>query len=100
MLTMTKTLRVSQLHWIIPEMLTMKWDHGHNNSIVNGIPRIGYMKGGNAAKWNDEKMADVFLNEAQQYVRKIKKSHFFYIMHCSNRTFREHPALALPALRD
>ena len=29
-----------------PEMLGMMWSHGHNNSIVNGIPRIGYMKGG------------------------------------------------------
>ena len=27
-------------------MLRMKWHHGHNNSIVNGIPRIGFMKGG------------------------------------------------------
>tara|TARA_R110001592_G_scaffold61172_1_gene186351 strand:- start:946 stop:1482 length:537 start_codon:yes stop_codon:yes gene_type:complete len=33
-----------------PEMTTMKWHHGHNNSIVNGIPRIGFMKGGDAAK--------------------------------------------------
>lgn len=29
-----------------PELVTIKWHHGHNNSIVNGIPRIGYMKGG------------------------------------------------------
>ena len=25
-----------------PELLKMKWHHGHNNSIVNGIPRIGF----------------------------------------------------------
>jgi hypothetical protein len=36
-----------------PEMLTMKWHHGHNNSIVNGIPRIGFMKGGKSALWSD-----------------------------------------------
>ncbi len=35
-----------------PEMLKMKWHHGHNNSIVNGIPRIGFMKGGEKAKWD------------------------------------------------
>ena len=29
-----------------PELLSMKWHHGHNGSIVNGIPRIGFMKGG------------------------------------------------------
>ncbi|MDX2413799.1 MAG: sulfatase-like hydrolase/transferase, partial [Bacteroidales bacterium] len=25
-----------------PELLKMRWEHGHNNSIVNGIPRIGF----------------------------------------------------------
>ncbi len=60
-----------------PEMLKMKWHHGHNNSIVNGIPRIGFMKGGEAAKWIDEDMADYFLAEAQQYVKKHKNGPFF-----------------------
>ncbi|EAR02282.1 sulfatase family protein [Maribacter sp. HTCC2170] len=60
-----------------PEMLKMKWHHGHNNSIVNGIPRIGFMKGGEAAKWVDEDMADYFLEEAQQYVKDHKNSPFF-----------------------
>ena len=60
-----------------PEMLKMKWHHGHNNSIVNGIPRIGFMKGGEAAKWVDEDMADYFLAEAQQYVKKHKNEPFF-----------------------
>ena len=27
-----------------PELTTMKWHHGHNGSIVNGIPRIGLWK--------------------------------------------------------
>ena len=60
-----------------PELLKMKWDHGHNNSIVNGIPRIGFMKGGKKAKWIDEDMADVFLGKAQQYVRDHKNAPFF-----------------------
>ncbi len=60
-----------------PEMLKMKWHHGHNNSIVNGIPRIGFMKGGQAAKWNDETMADVFLEEAKQYIQNNKQKPFF-----------------------
>ena len=51
-----------------PELLTMKWHHGHNNSIVNGIPRIGYMKGGESAKWVDKDMADTFLLRAQNYI--------------------------------
>lgn len=60
-----------------PEMVTMKWHHGHNNSIVNGIPRIGYMKGGEAAKWSDTDMADHFLEKAQSYVKTHKKKPFF-----------------------
>lgn len=57
-----------------PEMLTMKWHHGHNNSIVNGIPRIGFMKGGEAAKWSDIDMADHFLEKAISYVKEEGKS--------------------------
>lgn len=60
-----------------PELTTMKWHHGHNNSIVNGIPRIGFMKGGEAAKWSDVDMADHFLAKAQQYVKAHKDGPFF-----------------------
>ncbi|HKK61912.1 MAG TPA: arylsulfatase [Bacteroidales bacterium] len=60
-----------------PELLTMKWHHGHNSSIVNGIPRIGYMKGGEAAKWSDVDMADHFLAEAKAYVDRNKEGPFF-----------------------
>lgn len=60
-----------------PELLTMKWHHGHNNSIVNGIPRIGFMKGGDAAKWSDIDMADNFLVRAQNYVKSHKDKPFF-----------------------
>jgi arylsulfatase A-like enzyme len=60
-----------------PELLTMKWHHGHNQSIVNGIPRIGYMKGGERAKWSDVDMADHFLEKAQEYVREQKNKPFF-----------------------
>lgn len=60
-----------------PELLSMKWHHGHNNSIVNGIPRIGYMKGGEAAKWSDIDMADHFLEKAQAYVKEHKEKPFF-----------------------
>ena len=60
-----------------PELTTMKWHHGHNNSIVNGIPRIGFMKGGQAAKWSDVDMADHFLEKAQSYVKSHKDGPFF-----------------------
>lgn len=60
-----------------PELLKMKWHHGHNNSIVNGIPRIGFMKGGKAARWVDEDMADTFLDHAKDFVVKHKEKPFF-----------------------
>ena len=60
-----------------PEMLKMKWHHGHNSSIVNGIPRIGYMKGGDSAKWVDENMADTFLIRAQDYIKAHAGEPFF-----------------------
>jgi arylsulfatase A-like enzyme len=60
-----------------PELLSMKWHHGHNSSIVNGIPRIGYMKGGEKAKWNDLEMSDHFLGKAQNYVKEHKDKPFF-----------------------
>ena len=60
-----------------PELLKMKWHHGHFNSIVNGIPRIGFMKGGAAAKWVDEDMADYFLEDARKYIIDHKNEPFF-----------------------
>ena len=60
-----------------PELLTMRWHHGHNSSIVNGIPRIGFMKGGEDAKWSDIDMADHFLEKAQTFVKDHKEEPFF-----------------------
>lgn len=50
---------------------------GHDNSIINGLGRIGYMSGGESALWDDEEMADVFVNEAKAYIRKNKDKPFF-----------------------
>lgn len=79
-----------------PELLTMKWHHGHNNSIVNGIPRIGFMKGGKSALWKDEDMADVFLAEAQEFVQKNKHEPFFlyYAMQQPHVPRTPHPRFA------
>ncbi len=79
-----------------PELLTMKWHHGHNSSIVNGIPRIGYMKGGEAAKWSDIDMADHFLEKAQAYVKSHKEKPFFlyYAMQQPHVPRTPHPRFA------
>ncbi len=60
-----------------PELVKLKWHHGHNNSVVNGIPRIGYVKGGKSAYWNDSTMADHFLDKAISYIKDHKQAPFF-----------------------
>lgn len=50
--------------------------HGHNNSVINGIGRIGYQSGGKAALWNDETMSDVFVAEAKKYFAEHKDEPF------------------------
>ena len=50
---------------------------GHAGSIVNGVPRIGFQKGGKAAQWRDEDMAQLFLQKAKQFVVDNKERPFF-----------------------
>ena len=60
-----------------PELLRMHPSVGHAGSIVNGVPRIGFQKGGKAAQWKDEEMAELFLNKAKQFVNDHKDAPFF-----------------------
>jgi arylsulfatase A-like enzyme len=67
-----------------PELLTkMTFSNGHYNSINNGVSRIGWQKGGKNAQWVDEKMSDLFLAEAQNFVNKHQSEPFFlfYTLH-------------------
>ncbi|NLS98238.1 MAG: arylsulfatase [Planctomycetaceae bacterium] len=57
--------------------LKMDWSHGHNQSIVNGISRIGFMTGGHKARWRDEDMGDVFTGKAVDFITKHKAEPFF-----------------------
>ena len=60
-----------------PELLKMAPSHGHDQTIVNGISRIGYMTGGKAALWKDEDMADVFTSHAVRFIESNKDRPFF-----------------------
>ncbi len=51
-----------------PELLKMKWHHGHNATIVNGISRIGFMSGGHAARWKDEDMANATTSQSSMLI--------------------------------
>jgi len=60
-----------------PDLLKMKLSRGHDNTIVNGISRIGFMSGGKAARWVDEVMADTLTGKAVKFIEANQKSPFF-----------------------
>jgi arylsulfatase A-like enzyme len=60
-----------------PELLKMKASHGHDNTIVNGIGRIGYMSGGYKARWSDEEMPLTFLSKARNFIAGNREEPFF-----------------------
>jgi arylsulfatase A-like enzyme len=65
-----------------PELLKMHPSHGHDQTIVNGISRIGTMSGGKAARWVDEDMADVLSREATGFIAmhaRDPKPFFLYL---------------------
>ena len=53
-----------------PELLKMKLSEGHDGTIVDGISRIGWMTGGNSARWIDEQMAATFTGKAVDFIEK------------------------------
>src|SRR5690348_731455 len=55
-----------------PELLRLKPSHGHNQAIINGVSRIGYMTGGKSALWVDETIVDVLSQKATAYIDQHK----------------------------
>ena len=60
-----------------PELLTLKPSQGHNNTIVNGIPRIGYMTGGKSALWKDDEIAQTIVSKAEKFITENRENPFF-----------------------
>ena len=61
-----------------PELLTkLHPSHGHDQSIVHGISRIGYMKGGKSALWEDENIADSITVHAVRFIERNSDKPFF-----------------------
>lgn len=79
-----------------PENMNMKYSVGHNQALINGIPRIGYMSGGKNACWKDEDMADYFVDKVSDFIRSNKKSPFFlyYGLHQPHVPRVPHPRFA------
>ncbi|HEX4141351.1 MAG TPA: sulfatase-like hydrolase/transferase, partial [Candidatus Methylacidiphilales bacterium] len=64
-----------------PGLLRYRADAQHSGTIVDHISRIGYMAGGHSAWWTDEDMAQQFLGQAQDFVKK-NKDHPFFLYYC------------------
>lgn len=59
------------------ELLRMHPSEGHNMAIIDGIPRIGYMRGGKSALWHDEDIADRITDKAVEFISSNQKHPFF-----------------------
>ena len=60
-----------------PELLKMHPSHGHDQTIINGISRIGYLSGGKSARWVDEDMADTYVKKATEFIERNQSRPFF-----------------------
>lgn len=59
------------------DKLRMDWSHGHHDSVVNGIGRIGFFTGGQAARWRDEDLADAWIEQAVAWIEMDRSQPFF-----------------------
>lgn len=77
-----------------PELLKMKAspNHGHNNTIVNGIGRIGWMSGGKDAIWSDEEITLTFSNKVVDFIKEHKDTPFFLNYNCTEPHVPRMPA--------
>ncbi len=57
--------------------LKQELTQGHDQTIVNGISRIGWMTGGQRARWIDEEMADVLTHKALDFLDESRAQPFF-----------------------
>jgi arylsulfatase A-like enzyme len=57
--------------------LTYTSSKGHNDTVYNGVGRIGYFSGGQAARWRDEDMADDFIAKALSWIDNHQDGPFF-----------------------
>lgn len=60
-----------------PEALRYSCNNQHMDTIINGISRIGFMKGGKSALWKDCDLADDLTNETIAFIEKNKETPFF-----------------------
>lgn len=57
--------------------LRMNWTHGHNDTIHNGISRIGFYTGGESARFRDEDLADAWIEQSRAWMNAASDQPFF-----------------------
>ena len=60
-----------------PELLKVHPSSGHDQAIINGISRIGYMKGGEMALWKDEDFPFILTDKAKKFIGQQRDAPFF-----------------------
>ena len=60
-----------------PDLVKYGADPQHNETIINGVARIGSMSGGEAALWDDEQIPHVLNDKAINFMRASKDRPFF-----------------------
>jgi len=67
-----------------PYLLKMKLSEGHDGTIVDGVSRIGFMTGGNSARWVDEQMAATLAAKATSFIDANHQQPFFLYLATSD----------------
>ncbi|MGE3311637.1 MAG: arylsulfatase [Limisphaerales bacterium] len=66
------------------DTLKLDWSHGHNQTIHNGIGRIGFYTGGTAARFRDEDLADTWARESVRWIEQNAARPFFLFFAASD----------------
>ena len=87
------------------DTLKMDWTHGHNDTIHNGISRIGFYTGGQAARFRDEDLADRWVSESVAFIERqaasgqpfflLFASHDIHVPRFPHERFQQQSALGL-----
>ena len=59
------------------DQLIQQADKQHSNSIINGISRIGYMKGGHSARFKDEDLPHTVVDKTVAFLESHQNKPFF-----------------------
>ena len=60
-----------------PDLLKQGADKQHSCTIINGISRIGYMKGGTSARFKDDELASTVVAKSVEFIEQHKNTPFF-----------------------